>query len=228
MSSHERAMMLISLASANITEGDATQALQALKESEEIDNSIPETYYLYSLAYHLKNEQPLAIQSARKAIELRPTYSKAKNTLGKLLLDQGQYAEAEKYLKEAVSDLLFDEAYLAKANLGILYYKQMKYDKAVPYLTQALREGGNTTCVAAYYRGQIYLDKNQYEYALADFTRASKNSCARITEAHLAKGQTLIRMKKYDQARAKMLEIEQLFPLTDASEKAAQYLKEIP
>lgn len=228
MSSHERAMMLINLAAANITEGDGTQALQALKESEEIDNSIPETYYLYSLAYHLKGEKGLAVQSVRKAIELRPNYSKAKNTLGKLLLDQGKYAEAEKFLKEAVADLLFDEAYLAKANLGILYYKQMNYEKAMPFLTQALREGGRTTCVAAYYRGQIYLEKNQLDYALADFNRSSKESCARISDAHLAKGQTLIRMKKYDQARAKMLEIEQLFPLTEASEKAAQYLKEIP
>lgn len=228
MSDHERALGLLELAAANIAEGDATSALQALNESLELDDRIADTHYLYSLAYYQKGEKALALQSARKAIELNPKFSKAKNTLGRIYLDLGRYADAERVLKEAASDLVFKEAYLAKANLGILYYKKMNYERAEPYLAAAIKEGGDTACAAAYYRGMIWLEKNKLENALADFNRSSKNGCVQVTEAHLAKGQTLIRLKRYDQARAKMLEIQQLFPMSDASDKAGQYLKEIP
>lgn len=228
LSKHERAILSLDLAAANIAENDGTGALLALRESEQLENDIPETYYLYALAYHLKNEPALAIQSARKAIDMKPNFSKAKNTLGKLLLDQGKYDDAEKFLKEAAQDLLFNEAFLAKANLGVLYYKKMNFPKAETYLTQAIQEGRDRTCVAAYYRGKIYMEQNLLDKALSDFNRASHNSCSRITEAHLAKGQTLIRMKRYDLARAKMLEIKQLFPMSEAADKAQQYLREIP
>lgn len=228
MSDAERARALLDLAAANIAEGDASVALQSLNESKSLDDEIPETYYLFALAYHQKDQKDLALQSIKRAIELRPTFSKAKNTLGRILLDMNRFAEAEVALKEAANDLTFNEAFLAKANLGILYFKKMSYEKAEPYLTASIREGGNSTCIASYYRGMIYLEKNKLDHALADFQRSSRNSCSRVTEAHLAQGQTLIRMKRYDQARAKMIEIQRLFPLTDAYDKASRYLKEIP
>lgn len=224
----DKARQLLEMASAHITEGDGSGAIQTLDESKQLDDELPETYYLYALAYHLKGEKQLALEAAQKAVNLNPKFSQAKNTLGRIQMELGRYADAEKTLKEAASDLSYKESYLAKANLGILYYKRMAYEKAEPLLTAAIREGGESTCLAAYYRGMIHLEKNRLDYALSDFSRASKNGCARVTDAHLAKGQTLIRMRRYDQARAKMLEIQQLFPLSDAYDKAGQYLKEIP
>ena len=228
LSDQDRAQGLLDLASASVTENDPTSAIQTLNQVRAIDESIPEEHYLYALAYFQKGALVEAIRSARRAIELKPTYSQAKNTLGKLLIDQGHYAEAEKFLLEAANDFTFRDAYLAKTNLGILYFKTMKTDKASLWLTDAITEAGPSACIAEFYRGQIELDHQSFERAQADLKASTRNQCSGMPETHLALGQALIRMKKYDQARLKLLEIQKLFPESEASIKAAQYLREIP
>jgi Flp pilus assembly protein TadD len=55
-----------------------------------------------------------------------------------------------------------------------------------------------------------------------------KEGCGTLSEAHLAYGQTLIRQKRFDEARVKFIEIQKLFPNSDVSDQADQYLKGIP
>ncbi len=228
LSPKERAVAYEELAVANLAEGDGTSAIIALKESEKYREANANTYYLYALAYHQKRELPLAETAAKKAVTLKPDFSMARNTLGRVLLEQGKYPEAETQLKQAAHDLVFQESFLAKTNLGILYYKRMNPSLAEKYLTDALSEGGDRVCMAAYYRGMIYLEQNRLDRALTDFERSSKKACARLGDAHLAKGQVLIRQKKFDQARAKMIEVQRLFPDTDTGDRAKQILREIP
>ena len=220
--------LLLELAAANIAENDPTQALISLNQAREINDSESDLYYLYALTYYQKHETRLATESARRSVQLDPKSSKSKNTLGKLLLDQGKLAEAEKPLKEAASDLTYKEAYLAKTNLGIVYYKKTQLSDAEFWLNKAIEEGGEGACMALYYRGEVYSQKNQLALADKDFRRASRNSCSSFTDAHLAEGKTLMRLKKYDQARAKFIELQQLFPETEAATQATTYLKEIP
>ena len=228
LSQKDHFTLLLELAAANLTENDATNGLITLNQAREINDHDADLYYLYALAYFQKHEPRLAIESARRSLHFKPDYSKVKNTLGKLLMDQGNFVEAEKYLKEAASDLTYSEAFIAKSNLGILYYKKMNYPAAEQWLSSAIEDGGDGACVAAYYRGLLYSNKNDLEHARRDFNRASKNSCSLYMDAHLAEGKTLMRMKKYEQARAKFLELQQLFPDTDAANKANDYLREIP
>lgn len=220
--------MYLEIAASDLNEGDPTSALLNLKQAEELSPKSPEVHYLYALTYYRKNEMELATSSAQKAVQLAPTFSAAKNTLGKLLLDQGKLNEAEKYLKEAAQDLTFREAFIAKTNLGYLYYKKLNHTEAERWYTKAIFEAGDAACMASYYRGQVYLESNQLDKAKGDFTRASKKGCAQFSDAHLAVGKTFLRMKKYDQARAKLLEVQQLFPNSDAADRANDYLREIP
>jgi len=223
-----RAELLLNLAGADLTENDPTGALISLNEAKEIDDSLPEEYYLFALAYYQKHETKLAIESARKAIQLKPDFSSAKNTLGKILLDQGKYAEAQKYLLEAASDLTARDAFIPKTNLGILYYQKMNFPEATHWLSLAIEDGKDAACMAYYYRGRIHLQQNELEDARRDLIKGSRNACSKFTDAHIAYGQTLIRMKKYQEARAKLLEIQQLFPDTDAATKATAYLRDLP
>jgi type IV pilus assembly protein PilF len=228
LSDADRATSLLELASASINDGDPTGAIQNLNQVEALNEKIPEEHYLYCLAYYQKGESEMAITAARRAIALKPDYSAAKNTLGKLLLDEGKYAEAEKYLAESAADLSFRDAYLAKTNLGILYFKTLRPELAMRWLTSAIKDGGPAACMAAYYRGQIEMNQNSFDRAQADLKAATRNNCSGMAESHLALGQALIRMKKYDQARVKLMDIQKLFPDTDAAVKATQYLREIP
>ncbi len=220
--------MYTEMAASDLNEGDATSALVYLQQALELTPKAPEVHYLLSLTYYRKNELGLSVRSAQKAIELSPSFSAAKNTLGKLYLDQGKLNEAEKYLKEAAQDLTYREAFIAKTNLGTLYYKKLNHTEAERWFTKAIFDAGDGACMASYFRGQLYFETNQYTKANADFMRASKNGCAQFSDAHLAIGKTYLRMKKYDQARAKLIEVQQLFPSSDAAVKANDYLREIP
>ncbi len=228
LSKDERAQMYMEMAASDLNEGDATSALVYLKQSEEINSKAPELHYLFALTYFRKNEMGMAMRSAQKAIQLAPDFSAAKNTLGKILLDQGKMVEAEKLLKEAAQDLTYRDAYIAKTNLGILYYKKLNSVESERWLSKAIYDAGENACMAIYYRGQVYFDGNQFDKANSDFLRASKRNCSQFSEAHLALGKTYLRMKKYDQARAKLLEVQQLFPTSDAAVKANDYLRELP
>ena len=228
MTKRERTDLLIETATAALNEGDPTSSLINLTEAEKLDTHSASIQYLLDLTYYQKGETTLAIASARKAVQWAPAFSPAKNTLGKLLLDQGKLPEAEKYLSEAAHDLTFREAYIAKTNLGILYNKKANSTLAEQWFSKAIFDGSDRACMASFYRGQIYFEKGEFEKANSDFRRASKNSCSQFSDAHLAMGRTFLRMKKYDQARAKLLEVQQLFPTSDAAAKANDYLREIP
>jgi type IV pilus assembly protein PilF len=228
LSKSDKVKTLLPIAAANITDNDPTSALQILAQVRDADDSNAEEYYLYALAYLQKKETKLATDSARRAIKLDPKYSAAKNTLGKLLLDQGKYEEAEQLLLESANDLVFRDAYLPKTNLGILYYKKGELAKSDLWLSKAIADGGSLICLAFFNRGKVRSDQNKLLAAERDYFEASRGSCAGMGEAHIAYGKTLIREKKYDQARAKFIEIQRLFPSSETSDHATQYLREIP
>jgi len=228
LSKEEHVRLLTETATADLNEGDATSALIYLRQAEEIDPKAADTQFLLSLTYYRKNEIGMATRAAQNALKLAPDFSAAKNTLGKLLLDQGKFNEAEKLLKEAAQDLTYRESYIAKTNLGSLYYKKMNQTEAEHWFTKAIFDGGNAACMASYFRGQLYFDQNLLDKANSDFIRASKNGCTQFSDAHLAVGKTYLRMKKYDQARSKLLEVQQLFPNSEAATKANDYMREIP
>lgn len=219
---------LLNIAAAAINEGDHIMALETLNQVRELDASNPRAYHLYALAYLGKQEIGLAEHAARQAIRLDPKYSIAKNTLGKILIDLGKFTEAESELKQAAGDLLNREADRAKLNLGILYQKTMKPDLAEYWLKRAAEDRSAMACVAHYQLGKIHLEKNELPLAERSFRMSTKGTCSGMTETHLAVGQTLTRLRRYDEARAKFIEIQRLFPGTEASEKAFEYLREIP
>jgi Tfp pilus assembly protein PilF len=216
------------IAAAAVTENDSISALEALNQVKELDDSIPREHYLYALAYLNKNELALAEASARLAIKLDPEFTAAKNALGKILLDEGKLSAAEPLLKEAASDILYREAVLPKINLGILYFKKTDYRSAETWLSMAIAEGGPMICMAQFYLGKVKLELNELGKASRNLSAAVKGSCSGMSEVHLALGQTLVRQKRYDEARAKFIEIQKLFPNGDSYDKAAEYLRGIP
>lgn len=223
-----RAESLNDVAAATLQEGDATEALVLLEESEKLNPNNPRTHLLYALTYYKKNAPDLAIESAKRAVQLKPDYSEAKNTLGRLLMDNQQPQQAEIYLRQSASDLKFREAYLARTNLGILYYRQGKLDQAKAELTRVIKDEPQAGCVAAYYRGQIHSLENNLSLARKDFETSSKALCASFVAAKLSLGKTLMKQGSNDLARAKLLEIRQLYPETEEAEMATALLKEIP
>jgi len=227
----EKARMYLEAAVAAKAEGDITGALQYVNEAEQLDDSLPELHHLKAIVLNQKRERALAIQSVRRALELRPKYSDAMNTLGRFLMDDGKASsihEAEKWLKTAASDLLYRDAWKPRTNLGIIHYRRGEDVKAMEQLNKAVAASPLHACVAHYYIGHIRLKTGSFLEAARSYDRATQKFCAGFADAHLAEGVALERGRDYDKARKKFLEVTKTFPNTSVADQAMNRLKSLP
>jgi len=224
----ERSALLSNMAAASLSDGDPTSAYVELDEADHLTPNDAHIQYLFALTYFQKHEPEKALIAAKRAVAIDPNFSEAKNTLGRLLMEKGDYAPAEKYLRESATDMKFRDAYVARINLGILYYKQGRLDMSEAELSRVLASEPELGCSAAYYRGQIYLQQNKLVEAQHDFETSSKNYCTGIFEARLALGKTLIKRGQTETAKAKLLEIEQTHPNSPEALEAGQILGGLP
>ncbi len=223
-----RGVMMIQVANGAILERDPVGALQALKQAETLAPDNPDLHHTKALAFFLKQDLTSAIASARRSVELKPDYSVANNTLGKLLMDAGQYAEAETYLQKAANDNLSYEAFKARTNLGVLNYQRGKYTVSRFHLDLAIREEPKEACVARFYRAQLFLRESKAADAIKDLKGATMDACSRYGEAHLALGMAYLQNHQNDLARKKLFEVSQLFPGTDFAERSLEALRNVP
>lgn len=228
LSHNELARMYVEIANGALMEGDATGALESLFRAEKEDSSLPELYHSEALAFFMKHDEQTALLKARKAVELKPDYSDANNTLGKLLIDMGKSDEAIEPLTRAANDPIYRSAFKPLTNLGIIYYRRGKYDRADYYMSRAITEAPTAACVAYYYRGHIRLHDSQFQDAVSDYDNAGKKTCAGFADAHLAMGIAYERGKQYDLARKTYLEVENRFPNTKVAEQAMNHLRFLP
>lgn len=228
ISAEERAALYVDAANSAMMDSDSVSAFEYLKKAEEIAPNMPEIYHTRGLVLASQKEYSQAIESVRKAVSLRATYSAANNTLGKLLMDNGKPDEAVKYLIAAAKDPLNREAFKPYTNLGILYYRKMDYAEAGKYLDHAVIAEPNGACIAYYYRGHVDLQKGRVSQAIHDYDQATRRFCAGFAEAHLALGIAYERSGQYDAARKKYLEIRNHFSTSVVAEQATHHLKHLP
>ena len=219
---------MLNIAGAAINEGDHITALEYLNQAQALDPKNAKAQHLYALAYIGKREFKLAEESARQSVRLDPKFSAARNTLGKILMDLGKFNEAETLFKQAASDLLNREADRAKLNLGILYTKTLRPDLAEYWFKQTLEERTPISCVAHFQLGKLALDKDNLPQAEHHYLLSAKGMCSGMSETHLAVAQVLSRQRRYEEARAKLVEIQRIFVGTEASEKALEHLRNLP
>jgi Tfp pilus assembly protein PilF len=220
--------MLVEIANGALVEGDPTGALQNLAQAEQIDDDLPELHHSKALAYFAKHDLNSALSSAKKAVEIRPTYTDAQNTFGKLLIDAGNYQEAEGHLELAAKDPLNRDAYKAWTNLGILKFRLGNYSLAENFINRAIQDAPNRACVAYYYRGHIQLNEKKVSDAIESYGLATKKACAKFGEAQFALGLAYQKNRQYQLARKAFLEIQERFPNTKLAERALDQLKYIP
>ncbi len=222
-----KALLLIDVANGALLEGDPTAALVHLQQAEREDASIPELYHSRALAYYVKKELALAISAAEKAVRLRPEYSDAQNTLGKLRIDAGRLDAAIPPLQRAAADLTYGDAYKAYTNLGMIYYRKHDLPAAERALDQAVAANSERACIAHYYLGHVHLKRRQLSQAEREYGSASKKQCAGFVDAHYALAIAYEHSKKFDLARRKLVEIQTRYPDTAFADQAASRLKNL-
>ena len=228
MSAFERSRMFVELANGALLDGDATGALQHLKQAEDEDDSLPELHHSRALALLKKRDLKAAIISAKRAVEIMPNYPDANNTLGKLLIDDGKYEEAKKPLKTAANNRLYREAYKAWTNLGILEFRQGNFLKAESYFDRAIQESDTLSCIAYHYRGIIKQRTNRNKSGIQDYRYATQRYCHAYTPAFFALARAYERIGATKQAKTVYLDLQKRYEGTETALKAIDELRRLP
>ena len=101
--------------------GDLTAAIELYKKALKVVAEFPEAEYQCGSAYLTLGKRPEAESSFRRAILLRPDWTLALSSLGSLLIETGNFGEAEAYLTNAIK--VDDQSFPAMAALAELRLK---------------------------------------------------------------------------------------------------------
>ena len=146
------------------------QARTAAMRALEIDPTLAEAHTsLASVMKAYEWDWAGAEREFRRAIELNPNYSTARQFHGELLESVGRYEEAIAELKRACQLDPF-----APRTYGILawiLYLARRNDQGIEEVQKGLEVDWHNA-VLFYVRGEIYLQKGMFERALADFRKA--------------------------------------------------------
>lgn len=228
VSDEELSGLYVELALASIQEGDPISALKSLEEAERLDSKSAKVAYTRSIAFLARKDNDKALHFAKLAHDRDPKNSEYMNTLGKLYFDAGRFQEAEPLLLQASQDPLYRGAFKSLTVLGMLNLKKGDESKALVFFDKAIDESASGACVAYYYRGNIRMNRAQFEGAVRDYEKAIRGVCANFPEAHFAIGVAYSRSAKYDLARKKFLEVKELYPDTALANQAIERLRYLP
>ena len=123
------------LAQACYGAGDLPRAFQNYELSLNKDPSQSGIWVAYGNLFYNQGNSKKAAKSYRQAIKYDSTHVRGLNNLAMVLKDLRDYDEAETYFLKAI---YFDSTYsLAMRNLGDIYLKQQKTEKAILWLEKA-------------------------------------------------------------------------------------------
>ncbi len=167
----EQADLYLRLGIAHIENGNLPYALRELLKAEEYDAGNPLIQNNLGLIYFLRERFELSEKHFRKAVELMPSFTEAKNNLARTLIEQEKYAEAEKLLNEVLNDLTYASFDKAFVNQGLLYFNKKDYRKSSSSFIKAI-EIQPDSCIANSYLGRSYFELKEYSMATIALDKA--------------------------------------------------------
>jgi tetratricopeptide (TPR) repeat protein len=151
--------------------------LTFIKDIQAKSSAKARVYNSLGSAYYAHNKLKQAEAAFRKCLALDPhsvIASRARNNLGLIYFDQGQYTKARKEFQAALTLAESQSAIAASYtynNFGRLYFAQDRFEPALAAYTKAISL--NPYLFAAYNnRGALFRKLKRYDRALKDYDRA--------------------------------------------------------
>ncbi len=122
-----------------------------------------------------------------KAVEVKPDYGAARNNLGTLYIEVGDWTRALETLLPLLEDRYYSTPYLAHNNIGWAYYNLQDYKRAEFHFQQAVAIEPDM-CLAQSHLGEVYRAMGRTDVAVLRFDRAISR-CPDWNEPYLHLGQ---------------------------------------
>lgn len=202
-----------------LVDGKFTEALGSLLTAVKYLPRSTSAWNNLGLAYAAKQEYGKAKECWLKTLDLDEDFSDARNNLGALYLSQRNYDAAEKEFKLVLKDLIYLKSFQANYNLALIYLAEGKYILAEENLKIAVNSN-NSYCPAWERLGYIQKDQGKTVAAQDSFHNAVSGPCYNNPGLHFEIASLLVKSGDMSRAKAKFLEIIQLFPQTEWAKKS--------
>src|SRR5258708_27811258 len=116
----------------------AQKAVELNEQNAEAHHFVALIYLNFCAASPLECRLPEAERAARRAVEVKPDFREAKNTLGVVLIQAKKYAEAVAVLEPLANDILYQTPWVAWGNLGQAYLDSGRPDEAIGALRRSI------------------------------------------------------------------------------------------
>ncbi len=127
---------LLGLAAVNETMGKTAEAEATFQRAAALRPEYWDGYSKLALFYIRQRKYDQALAQFRRALELSPDNAQTYMNLGTVFLYQDKPADAEAAFKKSLE---ISPTYAAYANLGVLYYNQLRYAESAALTEQALK-----------------------------------------------------------------------------------------
>lgn len=204
-----------------------TEALKNLLQANALDPENSEILNNLGMAYYFKGEQELAVRTLKNALEIDENNSDAKVNLASIYFKDGRIADAEKIYKQVLKDLTYDKQARTLFNLGLIELQGHKDNVAAEnYFKKSIKEDDNY-CPSYHHLALVQFNRRQFNSALKNFKEASMGTCNDSPAPHYYQALTLIELRRYDEARLKLDDIDARFKKSPFAQKARQKAHEL-
>jgi len=198
-----------------------TEALKNLLEANKLNPNNSEIQNNLGMAYYFKGERDIAVTHLKRALELNDKNSDARVNLASIYFKDKNYEAAEKIYKEVLRDLTYDKQARTHYNLGMLSLARQNPVAAENHFKKSINEDDNY-CPSYYQLGLIQYNRRQFNSSLRNFKEATMGSCYENAAPHYYQALTFVELKRYDDARVKLDEIDTRFKKSVYAVKARE------
>jgi Tfp pilus assembly protein PilF len=147
----------------------------------------------------------------QKAIALKKDFSMARNNLAVVYIHLGRYDDAIQLETQALSNITYNDAFMAEGNLGLAYLEKHEFARAAKELRQALFEQPRF-CVGRYRLAKVYYEQQDWQRASDEIEQVVTNKECPIQEAYNLAGLVALRREERDKAREMFARCVELAP----------------
>ncbi len=211
---------------ANLMERNYTEALEKLLEANRLRPNDTKILNNLGMAYYFKNDTKNALRFIKESIEVDPKNSDARVNLASIYFQLGNLKEAQEQYTRVTKDLIYPNQFRTYYNLGLIAIKEKNLAGAKNYFLKSVKEKDDY-CPANYQLAILEHSNYNFASALEWFRKAQLGTCVSKPEPHLGEAKTLIELREFDKARAKLSYIIEKFPTTGYAARASSELQEL-
>jgi len=221
----EQAQLHLQLGTSLLESGQYPEALRALSEAYHLDPDNPAIMNNLALAYFYRGKPRIAVSYWEKALTLNPQDTEAMNNLGRVLIELKQFERAQSLLQKASEDLMYSYPEKPQYNLGLLYFEQKDFTRAVRHLKQALHYKRDMP-QAWLLLSRAYIQQRSFQDAAAAADMAAAHlAYENVHEALYLAGLSYQKAGQTDQAKQRLSELIRLYPQSRYKTEAQRILQ---